>query len=359
MELFNPERSSLRSVLTRRAGGLPLQLTVTDEAGARVYGDATGGLYTSRVSFPMLFYPADEIHSRLAAGVSPRQWAIQISLPPSGGVWQAFEGYGPTALSVLLLLVSLALTIQAHRRSAELARMQSDFVAHVSHQLKTPLSLLSAATETLEMDRVRSPDRFAEYLRTIHAEAARLSQLVQRVLEFSRMQQRRDYEFESTDLAALVRETVAAFADGLSARGFAFDVRVDGPSPLVRADPAALEQVLINLLDNAVKYTGAERDIAVRVYTNRGSAIVDIIDRGMGIAPREQKRIFERFYRAPGPGRPGFGLGLPIVKELIDAHGGGVDVDSVPGGGSTYRVRLPLDTVPLPVLAPAEKRRAS
>jgi signal transduction histidine kinase len=359
MELFNPERSSLRSVLTRRAGGLPLQLTVTDEAGARVYGDATGGLYTSRVSFPMLFYPADEIHSRLAAGVSPRQWAIQISLPPSGGVWQAFEGYGPTALSVLLLLVSLALTIQAHRRSAELARMQSDFVAHVSHQLKTPLSLLSAATETLEMDRVRSPDRFAEYLRTIHAEAARLSQLVQRVLEFSRMQQRRDYEFESADLAALVRETVAAFADGLSARGFAFDVRVDGPSPLVRADPAALEQVLINLLDNAVKYSGAERDIAVRVYTNRGSAIVDIIDRGMGIAPREQKRIFERFYRAPGPGRPGFGLGLPIVKELIDAHGGGVDVDSVPGGGSTFRVRLPLDTVPLPVLAPAEKRRAS
>ena len=359
-ELFDPaRRSTLRSVLTRRAGGLPLQLTVTDETGTRVYGDASGGLYTSRVSFPMRFYPDDEIHSRLAAGVRPRQWAIEVSLPPSGGVWQAFEGYGPTALSVLLLLVSLALSIQAHRRSAELARMQSDCVAHVSHQLKTPLSLLSAATETLEMDRVRSPARFAEYLRTIHAEAARLSQLVQRVLEFSRMQQRREYEFEHADLAALVRETVAAFADGLSARGFAFDVRVDGPSPIVRADPAALEQVLVNLLDNAVKYSGAEREIALRVRTEGGRAIVDIIDRGVGIAPREQKRIFERFYRAPGPGQPGFGLGLPIVKELIDAHGGDVEVESVPGAGSTFRVRLPLDAGPLPVAAPAETRRAS
>ena len=143
--------------------------------------------------------------------------------------------------------------------------MQTDFVAHVSHQLKTPLSLLSAATETLEMDRVRSPERFAEYLRTIHAEAARLSSLVQRVLEFSRVQQNRDYEFERCDLGALVRETVAAFAHGLSAQGYSFDVEDEGaPAMFVRADPAALEQVLANLLDNAVKYSANNKAIAVR-----------------------------------------------------------------------------------------------
>ena len=159
------------------------------------------------------------------------------------------------ALSMLLMLVALGLTVQAHRRSAELARMQTDFVAHVSHQLKTPLSLLSAATETLQMDRIRSPEKLSEYLDTIRAEALRLSALVQRVLEFSRVQQQRSYEFEQVDLGALVRETVDAFAHGLAGRHGRFDVVLSGPGPFVQADPAALEQVVANLLDNAVKYS--------------------------------------------------------------------------------------------------------
>ena len=336
------QNPNLLSLVSRRAAGLPLQLAVTDERGAIVHG-RSGGPPASRVSFPMVFYPEEEIHSRLAAGVAPRAWAIEVSLPPAGGVWPAIDAYGPTALSVVLILAALALTLQAHRRSTELARMQTDFVAHVSHQLKTPLSLLSAATETLEMDRVRDPERFAEYLRTIHAEAARLSLLVQRVLEFSRVQQRRDYEFERADLEALVRETVAAFSHTLSSQRFEFDITVDGAPPFVRADPAALEQVLVNLLDNAVKYSGAVKSIDVRVHTAHGHAIVEISDHGVGIDPRDQKRIFERFYRTAGSDRPGFGLGLPIVKELIAAHGGRVEVDSTPGVGSTFRIWLPLE----------------
>lgn len=336
---YNPK---LQSLLTRRAAGLPLQLAVTDEHGVTVHG-RTGGAHASRVAFPMIFYPADEIHSRLAAGVESREWAIEASLPPAEGVWPTIDAYGPTALSVILILAALALTVQAHRRSTELARMQTDFVAHVSHQLKTPLSLLSAATETLEMDRVRSPERFAEYLRTIHAEATRLSLLVQRVLEFSRVQQRRDYEFERADLEALVRETVAAFSHSLSSQRFEFDITVDGAPPFVRADPAALEQVLVNLLDNAVKYSGDIKAIGVRVQTRGNHAVVEISDRGVGIDPRDQKRIFERFYRSAGSDRPGFGLGLPIVKELIAAHGGRVEVDSTPGFGSIFRIWLPLE----------------
>lgn len=343
--LFDTTRNpKLQSLLTRRAAGLPLHLAVTDETGAIVHGRSGGG-HASRVSFPMIFYPADEIHSRLAAGVEARQWAIEVSLPPPpSGWWRLTDGYGATFLSVILLLTALALTIQAHRRSAELARMQTDFVAHVSHQLKTPLSLLSAATETLEMDRVRSPERFAEYLRTIHAEAARLSSLVQRVLEFSRVQQNRDYEFERADLVALVRETVAAFAHGLSAQGYSFAVQDEAaPAMFVRADPAALEQVLANLLDNAVKYSADDKAIAVKVSAAKGFALVEVIDRGVGIAARDHKRIFERFYRPSGTQRPGFGLGLPIVKELIQAHRGTVDVTSTPGHGSTFTIKLPLD----------------
>jgi signal transduction histidine kinase len=358
-ELFGARSSRRESLLARRPGGLPLQLTVTDEAGRIVTGKP-GGVHSSRVPFRMLFYPSDEIQSRLAAGVEPRDWSIAVSVPPgTGGAWHVTEGYGPTMLTVALLLVALGLTVQAHRRSAELARMQTDFVAHVSHQLKTPLSLLSAATETLEMDRVRSPERFAEYLRTIHAEAARLSLLVQRVLEFSRLQQQRHYEFERADLGALVDETVAAFAHGWSAQGFAFDVQRDGAPLLVRADPAALEQVLANLLDNAVKYSRDRKTITVRVRAAGATAIVEVIDHGVGIAATDRARIFERFYRTPGSHRPGFGLGLPIVKELLRAHGGTVTVDSEPGVGSTFRIELPLDRAEragdAPAAAPATR----
>jgi two-component system phosphate regulon sensor histidine kinase PhoR len=249
------------------------------------------------------------------------------------------------------MLVALGLTVQAHRRSAELAEMQTDFVAHVSHQLKTPLSLLSAATETLQMDRVRSPEKLGEYLDTIHAEAGRLSHLVQRVLEFSRMQQDRRYELEDVDFGALTRETVDAFAHGLA--GFTFTVDIEGPGPYVHVDPAAIEQALANLLDNAVKYSDAIKEITVRVRSDRHVATVEIADRGVGVAAADHDRIFDRFYRASTRlHRPGFGLGLPIVRELVHAHGGRVDMTSVPGGGSTFRISLPLANAPA-VAAPS------
>ncbi len=335
-------RARLDALLARRAGEMPLRLRVTDEHGALVYGNANAGTVVGRVEFPMLFYPADDIQSRLATGVAPRPWTIEVGAPELAGAFAGISGYWPTMLSVALMLVALGLTVQAQRRSADLAQMQTDFVAHVSHQLKTPLSLLSAATETLQMDRIRSPEKFSEYLDTIRAEAARLSTLVQRVLEFSRVQQQRSYEFEHVDFGALARETVDAFAHGLSSRQVTFDVHLAGPGPYVRADPAALEQVLANLLDNAVKYSGSIKEITVRVRAERNLAILEVTDRGVGVSPADQARIFERFYRAPSAShRPGFGLGLPIVRELVHAHGGRVEMTSTPGVGSTFRVSLP------------------
>lgn len=353
-------RARLDALLTRRAGEMPLLLRVTDEHGALVYGSASAGTLVGRVDFPMLFYPADEIQSRLATSVAPRPWVIEVGAQELPAAFAGVgNGYWPTVLSVGLILVALGLTVQAHRRSAELAQMQADFVAHVSHQLKTPLSLLSAATETLQMDRIRSPEKLAEYLDTIRAEAARLSTLVQRVLEFSRVQQQRSYEFEHVDFGALTRETVDAFAHGLASRHVTFDVHVEGPGPYVRADPAALEQVLANLLDNAVKYSGPGKEITVRVRTVRNMATVEITDRGVGVALADQSRIFERFYRAPAAAhRPGFGLGLPIVRELVHAHGGQVNVTSEPGLGSTFRVSLPCVAAlpggagPRPIVSP-------
>jgi signal transduction histidine kinase len=225
--------------------------------------------------------------------------------------------------------------------------MQIDFVAHVSHQLKTPLSLLSAATETLQMDRIRSSEKLAGYLDTIHAEAARLTALVSRVLEFSRVQDGRSYEFEPVDLGALVGETVDAFAHALAGRQVTFDVRQAEPAPYVLADPAALEQVIANLLDNAVKYSGGGKPVVVSVRVGRQSAIVEVTDRGPGISADDRARVFDRFYRAPSASQtPGFGLGLSIARELVQAQGGRIDVSSQPGEGSTFSVTLPCISPP-------------
>jgi signal transduction histidine kinase len=337
-------RSRIQTLLSRRGGGeMPLQLRVTDEAGAVVFGPTDAPAVHASLQFPMLFYPAETIQSRLAAGIEPRPWALDVIGPAVPMLNVAPNpGYWPTLASIALMLLALAFTMRAYRRSEELATMQRDFVAHVSHQLKTPLSALSAATETLQMDRVQSPQQLSQYLGIIQGETTRLSSLVQRVLEFSRVQQSRQYEFEPVDLGALVRETVDAFAQGLPAPARLFQIETPEAGPFVHADPAAIEQVIVNLLDNAVKYSNDALEITVRARTDRGRATIEVQDRGIGIAQHDQPRIFERFYRgADASQRRGFGLGLPIVRELVRAHSGSVDVSSAPGVGSTFRVSLP------------------
>jgi signal transduction histidine kinase len=337
-------KAQLETVLHERGGDVPLQLQVMDERGVRVYGPDESHVLAAQVTFPMLFYPAEDIESRLAVSVPARPWTIRVSAaPPGGGITGVSHTYWPTVLSVLLMVVAVAYTVQANRRAADLARMQADFISHVSHQLKTPLSLLSAATETLSLERVRSPEKLSQYLGTIRGEVTRLSALVQRILEFSRLQQQRSYEFEVLDLGPLVRETVDAFARSLSRQGFTFTVEEDRPTPHVHADSAALEQSLANLLDNAVKYSGDARLVTVRLRAAGHEARIEVSDQGVGISEADKRRIFEKFYRGAAATlqRQGFGLGLPIVQELVAAHRGRVEVESEIGRGSTFRIILP------------------
>jgi signal transduction histidine kinase len=272
------------------------------------------------------------------------------------------QSYWLSGLSLLLMFVALAFAQQVRQRAAQLARMQAEFVAHVSHQLKTPVSLLSAVGETMALDRVRSPDKLSQCVDIVRSETARLSALVEHILDFSRASDgARRFEIEAVALGPLVRETADSFARGAAAAGFRIDVEETGPTPTVAADPAALEQALVNLLDNARKYSGASRVITVRVGTLGADAVVEVVDRGIGIPAAERPRIFERFYRGTGAAveRHGFGLGLPIALELVKGQRGTIEVQSTEGAGSTFRIRLPVLRAEGPAAAGALSARTS
>ena len=198
------DERSIKTLLDRRGGDTPLGLRVVDEHGQLVHGDPQPFAQAATAPFPMLFYPSDRMESRLSGGVEPRPWRIEVSAETGSRVATVSQGYWPTVLSVLLMLVALGLTVLANRRLADLTKMQADFISHVSHQLKTPLSLLSAAMETVTMDRARSPEKLQQYLGIMGGEVARLTALVQRILEYSRLQQQRGFEFEAIDLLPLV-----------------------------------------------------------------------------------------------------------------------------------------------------------
>ncbi len=343
-------RTRLKPLFEPADGSPRFDLRVLDEAGRVVFAPpGPAPVIAARADFALQFYPTDDIGSRMAAQVPARVWTLVVS-PASRDGSAAFaspatQGYWLSGASVLLMLVALAFALQGQKRATEYARMQADFVSHVSHQLKTPLSVLSVVTETLTLDRARSPEKLARYLAIVRSEAARLSALVEHILQFARLEGgRRPYEVESVDLGVLVRETVKAFSKRPGVDGFTIALEAGDEALTVAADPAALEQVLVNLLDNAVKYSDRDKQITVRLARTAAEAIVEVADRGIGIPPEEVGRIFERFYRGAGArlNRKGFGLGLAIAQEHVRAHRGRLEVESAPGAGSLFRVRLPI-----------------
>jgi signal transduction histidine kinase len=350
-------RKSLFPELARRSfgrllnpgGGSPqLELQILDAHGQRVFatGEPIPSL-TVRRTLDMRFYPASDIRTRLADYTPRKDWTMLVGPGASAALTPDVElrGYSVAAVSVLLMFMGVFLSSQGLRREREMARRQADFVSHVSHQLKTPLSILNGVCDTLALDRARSSERLAQYLEMMRYSVTRLTTLVERILEFSRADEGcRTYEMEPVALGALIRETVDAFRLALDDPDARIEVIAADPSLVVLADPVALEQALVNLLDNAVKYSDGEKHITVRVFRSVSHAVVEVSDRGIGISQPDQARIFERFYRGSGSSinREGFGLGLAIVRELVAAHHGTIEVDSRRGIGSTFRVHLPV-----------------
>jgi signal transduction histidine kinase len=225
--------------------------------------------------------------------------------------------------------------------------MRTQFVASVSHELRTPLAAIRMFTETLKLDGDVDRATRAEYLDTILHESERLSRLVDNVLDIGRIERgQKTYRFEPLALDDVVGQAARTAQYPLQRAGFSLDVIVEPDVPAVRADADALQQALLNLLSNAMKYSGDSRRIEVRLDRVNGHARIHVEDEGVGIAPVEQARIFERFYRSAAAENrhiPGAGLGLTIVAHIAKAHGGHVAVRSSPGRGSTFTVSLPVE----------------
>ncbi|MBI3635348.1 MAG: HAMP domain-containing histidine kinase [Candidatus Rokubacteria bacterium] len=259
--------------------------------------------------------------------------------------WQVMVFTACFGVLVLTIAAGSVATFRMVRRESEMARLKADFVANVSHDLKTPLSVIRMFSETLEMGRVPDEGRRHEYYRVIARESERLSRLIDNVLDFSRIEGgRRRYAPVPTALEPIVRETLETFDYPLRQGGFKVEVEIPPDLPPVLVDGDAVAQALANLVDNAIKYSGDRRALRIEARVDGARVGLSVADAGIGIPREEQTRIFEKFYRvghSETQGRRGSGVGLALVLYIAEAHGGGVTVESTPGEGSRFTLWLP------------------
>jgi signal transduction histidine kinase len=287
----------------------------------------------------------EDVFPRLALGIKFQGTSVEAI----GRTWvqQSF-----IILGVLTVLITGGLVLTKHIVSKEmaLARLKSDFVSNVSHELRTPLALIRLYAETLELGRISTPEKKQEYYRIIRKESERLTALINNILDFSRIEAgHKEYEFRETDIAELVHNTLDSYRYQIEQQGFAFEETIDSDVPPVRVDREAIARALVNLVNNALKYSADEKFLGVKLYRENGSVKLEVVDHGIGITRREQSKIFEKFYRTGDPlvhNTKGSGLGLSLVRHITQAHGGEIAVESTPGKGSKFVLSLPLASAP-------------
>jgi two-component sensor histidine kinase len=246
----------------------------------------------------------------------------------------------------LLTIGGLVLTKHVVDKEMALARLKSDFVSNVSHELRTPLALIRLYAETLELGRITTQEKKQQYYRIVRKESERLTALINNILDFSRIEAgRKEYEFRNTDIAELVRNTLESYRYQIEQQGFSFEENIDSNLPAVPVDREAIARALVNLVNNALKYSTDNKFLGVKLYRENGVVKLEVADHGIGISRRDQSKIFEKFYRAGDPlvhNTKGSGLGLSLVRHITQAHGGEIEVESTPGKGSKFILSLPL-----------------
>jgi two-component system phosphate regulon sensor histidine kinase PhoR len=249
-----------------------------------------------------------------------------------------------TSLTLVVFLAAISFLVYASIKDSRANQLKSDFISNVSHELKTPLSVIRMFSELLAMERVQKPEKVKAYGETITREAERLTRLIENVLDFSRMERGGSaYEFQEDHLDAVVERALDVYRHRIEREGLTLVTKIDAGLPTLAIDENAMTLLLLNLLENAVKYGRGE----LGVYLTRVGNYVRLVvnDQGPGIPRDEQKRIFERFYRSQAARRTnvrGSGIGLSLVKHIAEAHGGTVVLDSDEGRGAAFIVDLPV-----------------
>lgn len=267
------------------------------------------------------------------------------------GLRQTLLYAGVTILGLVALLLAIRAMNRVVQHEISLSRMKANFVADVSHELKTPLALIRMFAETLLSGRVQSEDKAREYYDIITRESTRLTHLIDNILDFSRIDAgRKHYRRELVDVGRVVRETYDAYRHELDYHGFEHHCTIAEDLPGIHGDDDAIGQVVLNLISNAIKYSADEKhlhvDVMPEVRRDRRGVLICVRDRGIGIRPEDRAHLFEGFYRAPDERvrqSRGTGLGLALCKKIVDAHGGCIDVESRLVKGSEFRVFLPED----------------
>lgn len=246
----------------------------------------------------------------------------------------------------LILIVAVILVFRNLKKEVDLAQNKSDFISNVSHEIRTPLSLISMFSETLEMNRVPTEEKKMEYYRIISKETQRLTGIVNKILNFSQTEaNKKTLHFERLNLTPEIKSILNTYDFHLSNKGFEYTL-AGQEDRWVKADKEALIECIINLIDNAMKYSHDQKRIELSTGKENGFAYVAIRDFGIGIDKKDQKHIFDKFYRVSSGNLAksrGTGLGLSLVKQLMDAQKGKITVDSELGKGSTFTLYFPLE----------------
>ncbi len=333
---------------------LPVVVSIVDASGQIVYRSTSGDISHFEVErqFPLVFIDPDLLPALAASGYIPRVelWKLRVGFGDRNVAEIARSRIRPQLGLMLALAALMAASVffvaRAAAREVRLAELKSDFVSSVSHDLKTPLSLIQLFAETLELGRAKTSERAEEYYRIINSEAKKLSRLINNILEFSRIEAGlKRYRFAPADLATVTASVLASLENQFKQNHFAVTSNLAANLPPVSVDVEAVAQAVENLLSNAMKYSGDEREIRVDVAAQDGSGYIRVADRGIGIPGRYHRRIFRKFYRVDtdnGFGPQGSGLGLAIVEHIMRAHNGSVGVESEAGRGSTFTLYFPL-----------------
>jgi two-component system phosphate regulon sensor histidine kinase PhoR len=315
------------------------KVNVVDEEGRIIFGPhLRTGEFTVGVRFPTTLY----------------NWRLQVSPTASEELATRVQNRKSlelvfVSLSCIVIVAGVATILVAAEKQRRINALKTEFVANVSHELKTPLALVRMFGEMLQSGRVASAEKQKEYLDIIVGESERLSSLIENVLDFARVERGREaYEFAEGDVGEAVASAVQVYRYRAEREKVEIQVEIQPDLPPTRHDARAVQLAIINLLDNAIKYAPETEVVKVVVRKEGDSVVLRVIDRGPGVPPDEQGRIFERFVRGArtssgeGPSVRGSGIGLALVKHIAESHGGKAWVESRAGEGATFVVTVPV-----------------